>query len=83
MGQGTIQFSVSDIKKWADESGLDMSKFNQCLDSEKYKNEVEKDFTDGSAAGVNGTPTLFVNGKKVVGAQPFAVFKGLIEEELK
>ena len=83
LGQGTIQFGVEEIKKWAGESGLDAAKFNQCLDSGKYKSEVEKDFTDGSAAGVNGTPTLFVNGKKVVGAQPFAVFKTMIEDELK
>jgi len=83
LGQGTIQFGVEEIKKWARESGLDTAKFNQCLDSGKYKSEVEKDIADGSSAGVSGTPTLFVNGKKFVGAQPFLVFKAAIEEELK
>ena len=83
LGQGTIQFGVSDIKKWASQIGLDTNKFNQCLDSEKYKLEVEKDMADGSAYGVSGTPTLFINGKPVIGAQPFSVFKVIIDEELK
>ena len=83
LGQGTIQFGVSDIKKWASQIGLDTNKFNQCLDSEKYKLEVEKDMADGSAYGVSGTPTLYINGNPVVGAQPFLVFKEIIESELK
>ncbi len=82
-GQGTIQFGVSELKNWASQIGLDTDKFNQCLDSGKYKSEVEKDFADGSAYGVSGTPTLFINGKPVVGAQPFSVFKAIIDGELK
>ena len=45
--------------------------------------EVEKDMADGSAYGVSGTPTLYINGNPVVGAQPFLVFKEIIESELK
>ena len=82
-GQGTIQFGVNDIKKWASQISLDTIKFNQCFDSGKYKSEVEKDAADGSAYGVSGTPTTYINGKPIVGAQPFAVFKVAIEEELK
>ena len=82
-GQGTIQFSKSDVIKWAGQIRLDMTKFNQCLDSGKYKAEVEKDFADGTAAGVSGTPTTFVNGRSLVGAQPYSSFKAIIEEELK
>ena len=82
-GQGTIQFGVSDIKNWASQIGLDSTKFNQCLDSGKYKLKVEKDLADGSSYGVSGTPTLFVNGNPVVGAQPFSVFKAIIDAELK
>lgn len=81
-GQGTIQFDKTDVVKWAGQLGLDMSKFNQCLDSGKYKAEVEKDFKDGSAAGVSGTPTTFINGRSLVGAQPYSSFKALIDEEL-
>ncbi|MDP3763618.1 MAG: DsbA family protein [bacterium] len=82
-GSGTIQFTADDVKKWAAKIGLNTSKFNQCLDSGKYKKEVEKDITDGSAAGVTGTPAVFINGRLVVGAQPFAAFKVIIDEELK
>ena len=82
-GQGTIQFGKPDVVKWASEIGLNMSQFNQCLDSGKYKAEVEKDIADGTAAGVSGTPSTFVNGRILVGAQPYSSFKALIEEELK
>src|SRR3989344_4940012 len=82
-GSGTVQFTVDDVKKWAANIGLDTSKFNQCLDSGKYKQEVEKDLADGSAAGVNGTPATFINGRLVSGAQPFSAFKVIIDEELK
>lgn len=82
-GSGTIQFTADDVKKWAGKIGLNTTKFNQCLNSGKYKQEVEKDIADGSAAGVSGTPAVFVNGRLVVGAQPFAAFKVVIDEELK
>lgn len=84
LGQGTISaYGVNDIKKWAEELGLNDSEFNQCLDSGKYAAEVKKDFEDGSRAGANGTPTIFINGQVVVGAQPFESFKAIIDEELK
>ncbi len=82
-GSGTVQFTVDDIKKWAVQAGVNATKFNQCLDSGKYKQEVEKDMADGTAAGVSGTPATFVNGRAVVGAQPFSAFKAIIDEELK
>jgi len=82
-GQGTVQFTVQDVKKWALDIGLSADKFNKCLDSEKYKSEVEKDFNDGSVAGVSGTPAFFINGRSIVGAQPYNAFKAIIEEELK
>lgn len=81
-GQGTISFTKTEIVKWAGQIGLNMTKFNQCLDLGKYKAEVEKDIADGTAAGVSGTPTTFINGRSLVGAQPFSLFKAVIDEEL-
>ena len=81
-GEGTIQFTSNDLKKWAEEIGLDSNKFNQCLVSGKYHQEVQKDYSDGVNYGVTGTPTIFINGRKLVGAQPFENFAALIEEEL-
>jgi len=71
---------------------LDVNEFQQCLDSGKFKNEIEKDIADGKAAGVSGTPTWFIgastsdgniDGTKILGAQPFSAFKTVIDEMLK
>jgi protein-disulfide isomerase len=79
--QGSID--VGSIKGYAASLGLDTSQFNACLDSGKYASEVQQDFSEGKAAGVSGTPTFFINGKKIVGAQPFSAFKQIIEQELE
>lgn len=81
-GTGTVQFGVADLKQWAKEIKLNSTQFNSCLDGGKYKEEVAKDIADGVAAGVSGTPTTFVNGQKIVGAQPFSAFKVVIDQEL-
>lgn len=83
------QESMSDAsyKAWAAELGLNTQQFNQCYDSKKYQSEVQKDFQDGAAAGVSGTPTFFIGSpskgyQQLVGAQPFAVIKQVIDAEL-
>lgn len=81
-GAGTIAYTIIDLKKWAGQIGLNQSQFNDCLDTEKYKSEVEKDLADGTASGVRGTPAIFINGKLISGAQPFEVFKRATEAEL-
>ncbi len=70
------------LKGYASELGLNTATFNSCLDSEKYGSEVDKDTSDGRTAGVRGTPTFFINGKKFVGAQPYEAFKQEIEAAL-
>lgn len=83
-GQGTVAFSATDIKRWAAAISLkSLTDFNKCLDSGKYANKVTSDASYGLSLGVNGTPTFFINGQVVVGAQPFAVFQGVIESALK
>ena len=83
-GQGTISaYGVDDVKRWALEIGLNGSEFNQCLDSGRYTDEVRQDFEDGSKAGADGTPTVFINGRIVVGSQQFEVFKQIIDSELE
>ena len=84
IGAGTIgDFGVVDVKKWASELGLNSPDFDQCIDSGKYAEEVRNDFSDGSAAGVDGTPSFFVNGRLIVGSQPFESFKQIIDAELQ
>jgi DSBA-like thioredoxin domain-containing protein len=71
------------IEKYAQEIGLNMAKFKADWDSPKIKEQVEKDSAYGSSVGANGTPTLFVNGQLISGAQPFESFKPIIDAELK
>ena len=82
-GSGTIQFTKQDVGKWAAAVGLNMSQFNQCVNSGKYSKLVEDDIAYGSQLGVSGTPTTFINGQRIVGAQPFASFKTVIDGLLK
>jgi len=70
------------LEKFAGELGLNMDKFKKALDSGVYKPVVEEDKALGMKVGARGTPTLFINGRKIVGAQPFENFKKMIDEEL-
>jgi protein-disulfide isomerase len=71
-----------DLKKHASEIGLDAAKFGPCLDSSKYAERVRDGVSAGSRLGVNSTPTLYINGRLLQGAQPFEAFASLIDEEL-
>jgi protein-disulfide isomerase len=74
---------VNDVmKQFADELGLDTDQFNQCFDSNKYADEINADMQEGIAAGVQGTPAFFINGQFISGAQPFEVFKQIIDQML-
>lgn len=82
-GTGTIQYTKEDIKTWMSELGMDNATFNDCVDSGKHTQTVKDDAAYASGtAGVQATPSFFVNGQKVEGAQPFSVFKTMIDQEL-
>ncbi len=69
------------LKQYAVDLGLDAGKFNACLDSLKYLDEVKKDIADGESLAVNATPTFFVNGKKLSG-RAYEEMKAAIDEAL-
>jgi protein-disulfide isomerase len=71
------------LKKYAADTGLDSAKFNACLDTAKYAERVQAQMGVGNQLGVSSTPSLFVNGRMVSGAQPFEVFAAIIDEELE
>jgi protein-disulfide isomerase len=71
------------LEKYADELGLNMGRFRAALDSGKYKDKVDQEAKEGAAVGATGTPTFFINGKRLVGAQPAESFKTIIDAELK
>jgi protein-disulfide isomerase len=76
------KLAVPALKEHAAALSLDTAKFNQCLDSGKFADAVAEDLKQGEKLGVQSTPTLYVNGRPVVGAQPFEYFQSVIDEEL-
>lgn len=74
--------SRADLGDFAAELELDMDEFNECLDSGRYEQEVNADVQDGNRYGVRGTPTFFINGQVLIGAQPYETFAAAIEAEL-
>jgi protein-disulfide isomerase len=69
--QTGVDSLVTGLKGYASDLGLDTAAFNDCLDSDKYAAEVQKDGQDAASYGVRGTPSFFVNGRLVAGAIPF------------
>lgn len=86
-----VGLALNQLPVIARDLNLNVSQFQQCLDSGKFRDEVDKDISDGTSAGVSGTPAWFIgrsskdgliNSRLVVGAQPFSAFKTIIDEEL-
>ncbi|OGH37579.1 MAG: hypothetical protein A3B44_02570 [Candidatus Levybacteria bacterium RIFCSPLOWO2_01_FULL_38_21] len=75
-------FAKDKLIGFAKDMGLNTDQFSSCLSSDKYAKQVSDDLSAGQKAGVSGTPTTFVNGQSVVGAQPYSAFKTLIDQEL-
>jgi protein-disulfide isomerase len=64
---GENQGNLSDrrLQAMAESIGLDMNAFNDCFNANKFKSDIQADFDKGQQMGVNGTPTVFVNGNQV------------------
>ncbi|MEW6716951.1 MAG: thioredoxin domain-containing protein [Chloroflexota bacterium] len=68
--------------QYASDLGLNMTAFEECMSSQKYKEAVEADLNYAIQLGVRSTPTFFLNGIPIVGAQPYEIFKQVIDQEL-
>lgn len=68
MFQNQNALDRASLGAYAEQAGLDMDRFNECIDSGKYASAVEGDFQLGRQRGVDGTPTFFINGKKFIPA---------------
>jgi protein-disulfide isomerase len=73
----------ANLEKYAQDLGLNMAKFKADLDAQKYKDSIQSDTKEGQAVGVNGTPAVFINGRKINGAYPWETFKKIADDELK
>ncbi len=72
----------TDLKKYAADLGLDATAFATCLDTSKHGERVRDGVAEGSRLGVNSTPTIYINGRVLSGAQPYEVIASVIDEEL-
>jgi protein-disulfide isomerase len=79
LNQDNLKAKVTEFAKSA---GLDEGKFTQCYDGKTALPRVEKDLAEAAAVGANSTPTFFINGRRLEGAQPLENFKAIIDEEL-
>jgi protein-disulfide isomerase len=79
---GQAGVNTEGLSRFADELGLDVEAFDDCLSSGKYASLVRGETASAQSLGVTGTPSFLVNGRPLVGAQPFEVFEQIIEAEL-
>ena len=73
---------VPALNSYASELGLDATSFSACLDEGRYRQRVQQDMQIGQRYGVSSTPTVFINGRPVMGAAPLETFDQIIQEEL-
>jgi protein-disulfide isomerase len=85
------QTSTDDLANIANDMGIDMGKYNACMDSDRYVNAIEADKSAAESAGVSGTPGFVigvldedgnVEGKLIAGAYPYDSFASIIDEML-
>jgi protein-disulfide isomerase len=74
--------SRADLERYAGELGLNVARVREALDQQKYKAEIEADQALARGLGASGTPSFFINGRNLRGAQPIERFKAVIDEEL-
>jgi protein-disulfide isomerase len=73
---------VDKLRQYATEVGLDRARFDASLDSGKFAEKIQRDVVDGRKLGVSGTPTLYVNGKRI-SDNSYVSLKSAIETALK
>ncbi len=81
--ENNTALNSKNLRRYAEDVGLDTLRFNECLGSGRKSQIVARDLEDGSRNGVRGTPTFFINGEVLIGAQPYEVFRYYIETALR
>ena len=83
MFEDQTKLAVKDLKAIAVRLGMDATKFDTCLDSGRYAEQVQNDLREGQRAGVTGTPAVFINGVEVPGGSvPYSAVEAAIQREL-
>src|SRR6185436_10587972 len=73
----------ADLEKAAGELGLNVDKVKAAIKDQKYKKDIDADVELSDDVNASGTPHFFINGRRLVGAQPFEKFQKIIDEEVK
>ena len=81
-GENVGTFTKENLVSYAKELGLDVAKFEPCVKNDETLQRVVTDTNEGRQVGVTGTPTFFINGKPLVGAQPAEAFQAQINAAL-
>jgi protein-disulfide isomerase len=76
-------FARADLITYAVRLGVPRDAFTACLDGGRFRDAVQADIREGRAAGVSGTPTFFVNGRRLVGSQPPEAFRQAVKDALE
>ncbi len=82
-GENQGAFSDANLAKFAQQVGLDMTQYNTCMQQDTYLGKVQTSTQNGTARGVNSTPTVFINGAKAVGAISLAQFESIAGPSLR
>ena len=74
---------VGQLKKYAADLQLNAATFDRCLDSGTHSARVQSGLREATQLGLSSTPSIFINGRLVMGAQPFEAFQSVIDDELQ
>jgi protein-disulfide isomerase len=78
----TLPLETASYQKYASDLGLDMTRFNDCYSNNGDQAKIKADVTFATSLGVDQTPTFFINGLAVLGAESYDFFKQVIDQEL-
>jgi protein-disulfide isomerase len=81
--QGGLAFTETKLSQYARDIGLNAGAFGTCLGTGKFREKVERETAAAAYVGGRGTPFFIVNQRHLVGAQPYDVFRRVIDEELE
>ncbi len=82
-GENQGAFSDANLEKFAQQVGLDMSQYKTCMQNNTYLSKVQTSTQNGTARGVNATPTVFINGHMAQGAISLAQFESIAGTALR
>jgi len=82
-GENEGAFTKEKLLTFARGLALDMARFEPCLTNDETLDRVQADGQEGRQVNVTGTPTFFINGQPLVGAQPYETFKTAIDPLLR